>query len=265
MDWKRKKIILVTVHRRENWGGNLEDINFAIKHLVAERNDISFLIPMHKNNIVRDKIISDLSGTSGIFLTNPLNYEDEWRKIKINGLESNDLNLKKKIELLKLNNLFLIDKFQLQKLFETINFIDEYKIFKKYPSSLEIEITETKFLALTNINGKNFFVGSNGKLIESKNIENNLPYIFGNFDINNFLNLKKIIDESNLNYEEIKNLYFFPSGRWDIETFSEVLIKLPNERLKESLDLSLKLLIDKKFDNIKLIDVRQKNQVIINE
>ena len=185
--------------------------------------------------------------------------------IKINGLESNDLNLKKKIELLKLNNLFLIDKFQLQKLFETINFIDEYKIFKKYPSSLEIEITETKFLALTNINGKNFFVGSNGKLIESKNIENNLPYIFGNLDINNFLNLKEIIDESNLNYEEIKNLYFFPSGRWDIETFSEVLIKLPNERLKESLDLSLKLLIDKKFDNIKLIDVRQKNQVIINE
>ncbi len=76
MDWKRKKIILVTVHRRENWGGNLEDINFAIKHLVAERNDISFLIPMHKNNIVRDKIISDLSGTSGIFLTNPLNYEE---------------------------------------------------------------------------------------------------------------------------------------------------------------------------------------------
>ena len=36
-------------------------------------------------------------------------------------------------------------------------------------------------------------------------------------------------------------------------------------RIKESLNFSLDLLIDEKFSNIKLIDVRQKNQVIINE
>ena len=76
------------------------------------------------------------------------------------------------------------------------------------------------------------------------------------------MNLKKIIDESSLNFQEIKNLYFFPSGRWDLETLSDVLIKLPKERLKESLNLSLDLLNNEKFDNIKLIDVRQKNQVI---
>ena len=92
-----------------------------------------------------------------------------------------------------------------------------------------------------------------------------LPFIFGELDINKFLSLKKIIDESNLDFQEIKNLYFFPSGRWDIETLSEILIRLPNTKLKDKLDLSLELLESEKFRNIKLIDLRQKNQVITND
>ena len=78
-------------------------------------------------------------------------------------------------------------------------------------------------------------------------------------------NFKKIIDNSTLEFKEIKNLFFFPSGRWDIELLSGILIKLPNERLKQSLDLSLNLLNNETFVNVKLIDVRQKNQVIVNE
>jgi len=184
--------------------------------------------------------------------------------IKIIGLNI-DNNLNKELEFFKVNNLFSIDKFQIIQIFNSNNLIEEYNIFKRYPSALEVEIIETKFLAITNIDGKNFFVGSNGKLIETKDNTKNLPYIFGNLDVNSFLNLKNIIDKSNLNFQDIKNLYFFPSGRWDIETFSEVLIRLPDERIKESLNFSLDLLFDEKFSNIKLIDVRQKNQVIINE
>ncbi len=93
----------------------------------------------------------------------------------------------------------------------------------------------------------------------------NLPFIFGDFNTDNFLDLKKIIDNSNLNFTEINNLYFFPSGRWDIEILSGILIRLPNKKIKETLDLSLDLIDNKKFSNIKIIDVRQKNQVIINE
>ena len=184
--------------------------------------------------------------------------------INIYGLETND-ELRKKIELLKLNNIFLLNKIQISKLFDNNDLIEEYKVFKKYPSSLEIEITKTSFLAITNIDGKFFFIGSNGKLIETKNNLKDLPYIFGDFKIDSFLNLKKIIDDSSLDFQEIKNLFFFPTGRWDIETKSEILIKLPKDTLKESLNLSLNILIDQKFNNIKLIDVRQKNQVIVNE
>jgi cell division protein FtsQ len=186
-------------------------------------------------------------------------------QINISGFETHNNNFLEKLEILKLNNLFLLKKSQIEELFDTNNLIEEYKIFKKYPSSLEVEIIKTKFLALLNIDGKTFFVGSNGRLIETKNNLKDLPYIFGNLDMNNFLRLKKIIDNSKLEFKEIKNLYFFPSGRWDLELSSGILIKLPNEKLKESLDLSLNLLNNEKFVNVKLIDVRQKNQVIVNE
>lgn len=186
-------------------------------------------------------------------------------RINISGFETHNNNFQEKLEILKLNNLFLLNKSQIEELFDTNNLIEEYKIFKKYPSSLEVEIIKTKFLALLNIDGKTFFVGSNGRLIETKNNLKDLPYIFGNLDMNNFLRLKKIIDNSKLEFKEIKNLYFFPSGRWDLELSSGILIKLPNEKLKESLDLSLNLLNNEKFVNVKLIDVRQKKQVIVNE
>ena len=42
------------------------------------------------------------------------------------------------------------------------------------------------------------------------------------------------------------------------------MIKLPPDKLKESLDLSLKIMKDKNFNDIKIIDLRQSNQVIIN-
>ena len=185
--------------------------------------------------------------------------------LKIYGSEKIDDEFIRKLEFFKMNNILFVNKFEIKKVLETNNLIEEYKIFKKYPSILEIEIIETKFLAKTNKDGKTFFVGSNGKFIETKNEIENLPFIFGDFDINNFLELKKIIDISKLNFTEINNLYFFPSGRWDIESLSGILIKLPNQKIKESLDLSLDLIDNKKFSNIKIIDIRQKNQVIIDE
>jgi len=185
--------------------------------------------------------------------------------LKIYGLEKIDDEFIKKLEFFKLNNIFFINKFEIEKVLETNNLIEEYKIFKRYPSILEIEIIETKFLAKTSKDEKFFFIGSNGKLIEIKKDIKNLPYIFGDFDINSFLDLKKIIDSSILDFSEVKNLYYFPSGRWDIEILSGILIKLPNQKIKESLDLSLNLLNSEKINDIKLIDARQKNQVIMND
>ena len=78
------------------------------------------------------------------------------------------------------------------------------------------------------------------------------------------MDLKKIIEESKFNFSEIKNFFFFPSGRIDIETNKGIFIKLPIKEVRESLDLSSLILQDPKFKKIKIIDLRQKNQVIIN-
>ena len=82
LDWDNNKVILVTVHRRENWGKNLEDISIAIDKLAKDRDDICFLIPMHKNKIVRETLTSKLSDQKNIFLTEPLNYDQLIGSIK---------------------------------------------------------------------------------------------------------------------------------------------------------------------------------------
>ena len=69
----------------------------------------------------------------------------------------------------------------------------------------------------------------------------------------------------NFKLSQVKNLFFFPSGRWDIETHKGILIKLPIFKVKESLNLYLELLNKDDFKNIKIIDLRQNNQVITNE
>ncbi len=183
--------------------------------------------------------------------------------VEIEGIEFNDNEFLKIKNLIKFNNLLSIQKSQIKEILSSNNLIEEYEVFKRYPSSIEIKIKKTNFLASTNINGKNYLVGSNGKFINKKEFSGELPFIFGNFEINKFLNFKKIISQTNLDYNDIKNFYSFPSGRWDIEMFSGVIIKLPITRIKESLNLSIDLINNKEFSNKKILDLRQKNQIVI--
>ena len=185
--------------------------------------------------------------------------------VNIEGIEFNDNEYLKIMNLIKLNNLLSIQKSQIKEILNSNNLIEEYEVFKKYPSSLEIRIEKTNFLASTNINGKNYLVGSNGKLINTKDYSQNLPFIFGNFQTEKFLEFKNIILQTDFKYNNIKNFYYFPSGRWDIEMISGVLIKLPITGIKESLNLSIDLFDDIEFSNIKILDMRQKNQIIIND
>ena len=185
--------------------------------------------------------------------------------VDVEGIKFNDNEYLKITNLIKLNNLLSIQKSQIKEILNSNNLIEEYEVFKKYPSSLEIKIEKTNFLASTNINGKNYLVGSNGKLINTKDYSQNLPFIFGNFETEKFLEFKNIILQTDFKYNNIKNFYYFPSGRWDIEMISGVLIKLPITGIKESLNLSINLLEDKEFSDIKILDIRQKNQIVIND
>ncbi len=189
----------------------------------------------------------------------------EIKQIKINGLsDEENSKIKNRLNSIVNKNLFFLDKKEIKKHLDTIDIIENYTILKKYPSSLELKINKTTFLANVYRAEKIFLLGSNGKLIETNKKKKELPNIFGKFDKNSFFKLLTSINDSEFQISKIKNLYFFKSGRWDIETSSGILIKLPKNNLKDILDLSFRLLEKKKFNDIKILDLRQNNQVIIN-
>ena len=186
-------------------------------------------------------------------------------KINVIGLdEKNNLELIKNLNFTRIDNLFFLDKEKIKKIISSNTLIEKYSVFKKYPSTLNIEINKTEFLAQLEKDGNIFFLGSNGKFIKASNIKKDIPFIFGSFKRKKFFELRKAIDETNFDYKEIENLFFFKSGRWDIQTYSGILIKLPKKNLKDSLDLSFSILNDNRFEKIKILDIRQSNQVIIN-
>jgi len=182
--------------------------------------------------------------------------------INIVGLDVKDKsNLHQKIKKnLNLDNIFFISKMDLINEIESNSIIEKYSIFKRYPSSLDINIEKTKFLARINRNGQIFYIGSNGRFIKNDFLNNQLPFIFGNPKTDEFFRIKKIIDKSKISYSEIANLYFFPSKRWDLELRDNTIIKLPNNNISLALDLAIEFLNDNKF-----IDARIKNQIILND
>ena len=187
-------------------------------------------------------------------------------KILINGIDdTKNLSLVEKLNFLRFKNLFFISKDEIVQILDQYNYIENYSIFKIYPSTLSIEISETEFLAYTEKDNKFFFLGSNGKMIKTKKMTQTLPFIFGKFKTSEFLELKDIIDNTNLSYFDIKNLFYFKSGRWDIETHSGFLIKLPKTEIKEALEMFIKMSTNKDKFNINIIDLRQTNQVIISD
>ena len=189
------------------------------------------------------------------------------KEINVTGLENKENStLSKKIErLLKLDNIYLINKKDLNTLIESNNLVEKYFIFKRYPSSLNINIDKTNFLAKISKNGKIYDLASNGKLIENRHSNRQLPFVFGNPEIVEFFNIKKIIDESQISFEEIESLYFFLSKRWDLELRNNIIIRLPNDNIKESLKLASEFLHNNEFKDIKIIDARIKNQIILND
>jgi UDP-N-acetylglucosamine 2-epimerase (non-hydrolysing) len=70
---KNKKLILVTAHRRENYGEGIEQLCIALKAL-AERNDVIILYPLHLNPNVRSVVFEYLSNVNNIYLIEPVEY-----------------------------------------------------------------------------------------------------------------------------------------------------------------------------------------------
>ena len=187
-------------------------------------------------------------------------------KIEISGLNPDERkNIENIIYDPNFKNIFYLDKQYLKKKISSINIIEQFEIFKNYPSTLKISVKETKILARTKRNGSDYLIGSNGKLIKNDSSVSDLPFVFGDLNLNEFLNFKNEIDKSNFDFKNITKLYYFKSKRWDIETSNGYLIKLSKGNVEKDLNLFIRLFDEDIFKNELVIDFRQKDQMILND
>ncbi|MGF1491163.1 MAG: non-hydrolyzing UDP-N-acetylglucosamine 2-epimerase [Microcoleaceae cyanobacterium] len=75
LDSTNSRLILATVHRRENWG-NLDQIARAFLQVLDQFSDTILLLPLHRNPTVREPLKAILGQHSRAFLTEPLNYAE---------------------------------------------------------------------------------------------------------------------------------------------------------------------------------------------
>ncbi len=75
-DWKRERFILITGHRRENFGDGIKEICEAISVLAEEYSQVHFIYPVHLNPHIQQPVHNLLNGCSNIHLIEPLAYPE---------------------------------------------------------------------------------------------------------------------------------------------------------------------------------------------
>ena len=210
-------------------------------------------------------ILFILSSINNKNLTNSFEKVLELKSINIDGVES-EISNQIYIDFKGLigENLLFLDKENLENKLKNYKLIEEYSVKKIYPSEININLKKTKFVGQTIQKNKEYYITTNGQLIPSKDYHfiENIPNVFGNFEISKFLKLLFMLENIGINNKLVTNAYYFESGRWDIKLDNDILIRLPSSNVSESIELAKQIIND---DNInkKIIDLRVSNQVII--
>jgi cell division protein FtsQ len=174
-----------------------------------------------------------------------------------------DSEIKKILAPIYGKNLFFLKNSNLKKILKANDFIDSFRVKKIYPNKVKIKIFEKKPIAILQYKKEKFFISEKIDLINfvELNEYNNLPIIFGNKE--NFkdfyFNLKKI----NFPIESIKTFYLYESNRWDLKTYQNKLIKLPEKNYLKSLENFINSNKKNNFEKYKVFDYRLNGQLIL--
>jgi UDP-N-acetylglucosamine 2-epimerase (non-hydrolysing) len=76
LDWDQYRVLLATVHRRENWGSSLQQIAQGFLKILEQFPDTAIVLPLHRNPTVREPLQSMLGDHPRVFLTEPLDYSN---------------------------------------------------------------------------------------------------------------------------------------------------------------------------------------------
>ncbi len=75
IDFRNKRIVLVTTHRRENLGEPMRHVYKALRQITEEFDDVEIVFPVHRNPKVREVVNAELGGMEKVHLIDPLDYE----------------------------------------------------------------------------------------------------------------------------------------------------------------------------------------------
>ena len=76
IDFENKKIIMITAHRRENWGEGIENICEALNRIVEENKDVELVYIVHLNPVVKDVVFEKLGNKERVHLLSPLDTKE---------------------------------------------------------------------------------------------------------------------------------------------------------------------------------------------
>ena len=72
LDYENRKIILVTCHRRENYGEPMKNIMLALRQIAEQNEDVELVYPVHLSPVVREAVDAYLRGAPRVHLIDPL-------------------------------------------------------------------------------------------------------------------------------------------------------------------------------------------------
>ena len=195
---------------------------------------------------------------------NNYNYKNIFiiKNIKVNGLSDK----KNKIVLDNLqtllgDNIIFLDKKKFE-IFINRNDTKGLIVKKIYPNKILINFIPAKPISIIENNNKKIVLGDNGKILDIEINENYLPIVNGSENIGHIFETVNLLISSKFNYNSIKNIIFFKSGRFDIKLKNEALIRYPINYSEEIINYSSDLLNNKKFVNSKIIDLRINNRLL---
>jgi len=187
------------------------------------------------------------------------------KKIEVVGLNKTDnIFLENEFTDLVGSNIFTLNKKSFE-LINSVNQIKSYNIKKIYPNQVKVYLESAKAIGFVKNINEFVVLGNNGKIIEPETLPKNIPEVTGTNDMKKIFQTIEIIKKSGFDIRKVKKINFFPSKRIDIEFENKKKIKFPINFKVDDLNFGFRVINDKKFKQVKIIDLRIPNKVITDD
>ncbi len=196
------------------------------------------------------------------------NYQEKFslKKIHIYGLSKYEKqNIEIELNKLKNTNIFKLSEDRVLETLKKFNFLENIYVKKVIPSTIKINLSKTHVIGKTLRYGEYFYIGKNGNFIKSNQLNEiiNIPLIFGEFTIKEYLDLQSTLNENKVDVQNIEKYFYYKNKRWDLLFSNKLKLMLPSQNVTKSIKIYKKLLDSDILINKKIIDLRITNQIIL--